>query len=51
MAEQEHEEHTKGGVYSVKELTGYTRDDRYITTRITKDGEDGFKVEPNRYRL
>lgn len=50
MAEQEHEEHTKGGVYSVKGKE-YTRDDRYITTRITKDGEDGFKVEPNRYRL
>ncbi|MFG2616089.1 glutathione S-transferase family protein [Streptomyces sp. NPDC048507] len=30
---------------------GYTRDSRYITTRITADGRDGFPVEPGRYRL
>ncbi|HCX86214.1 MAG TPA: glutathione-dependent reductase [Micrococcales bacterium] len=30
---------------------GYTRDARYITTRITRDGEDGYPVEPGRYRL
>ena len=29
----------------------YTRDQRYIATRITEDGRDGFPVEPGRYRL
>ena len=29
----------------------YDRDQRYITTRVTADGRDGFKVEPGRYRL
>ncbi|MGH8889418.1 MAG: glutathione S-transferase family protein [Acidothermaceae bacterium] len=29
----------------------YTRDQNYITTRITEDGEDGYAVEPGRYRL
>ena len=29
----------------------YTRDSRYITTRITADGRDGFPVEAGRYRL
>src|SRR5512139_2374169 len=29
----------------------YERDTRYITTRITADGSDGFRVEPGRYRL
>ncbi|MFJ6793519.1 glutathione S-transferase family protein [Streptomyces sp. NPDC091268] len=29
----------------------YARDSRYITTRITEDGRDGFPVEPGRYRL
>ena len=29
----------------------YTRDSRYITTRITEDGRDGYPVEPGRYRL
>ncbi|MEU3727476.1 glutathione S-transferase C-terminal domain-containing protein [Streptomyces sp. NPDC031705] len=29
----------------------YTRDSRYIGTRITADGRDGFPVEPGRYRL
>jgi putative glutathione S-transferase len=29
----------------------FTRDQRYITTRITTDGQDGFPVEPGRYRL
>jgi glutathionyl-hydroquinone reductase len=29
----------------------YTRDQRYLTTRITADGRDGFPVEPGRYRL
>ncbi|MEE1751396.1 glutathione S-transferase C-terminal domain-containing protein [Streptomyces sp. SP18CS02] len=30
---------------------GYSRDSRYIDTRITADGQDGFEVEPGRYRL
>ncbi|HUY48866.1 MAG TPA: glutathione S-transferase C-terminal domain-containing protein [Streptosporangiaceae bacterium] len=30
---------------------GFIRDQRYITTRITADGRDGFPVEPGRYRL
>jgi putative glutathione S-transferase len=29
----------------------FTRDQRYITTRITGDGRDGYPVEPGRYRL
>jgi glutathionyl-hydroquinone reductase len=29
----------------------FTRDMRYITTRITADGVDGYEVEPDRYRL
>lgn len=29
----------------------FTRDQRYIATRITADGRDGYPVEPDRYRL
>ncbi len=29
----------------------FVRDQRYITTRITAEGRDGFPVEPGRYRL
>ena len=29
----------------------FTRDQRYIATRSTADGRDGFPVEPGRYRL
>ena len=29
----------------------FIRDARYITTRITRDGRDGYPVEPGRYRL
>ena len=29
----------------------FTRDTNYITTRITRDGRDGYPVEPGRYRL
>jgi putative glutathione S-transferase len=29
----------------------FDRDSRYIPTRITADGRDGFPVEPGRYRL
>jgi len=49
-ANDEREEHSTGGKYSVKGK-GYERDSRYITTRITRDGEDGFPVEAGRYRL
>ncbi len=30
---------------------GFQRDTEYLTTRITRDGRDGFPVEPGRYRL
>ncbi|RLK58501.1 putative glutathione S-transferase [Actinokineospora cianjurensis] len=43
-------EQGQGGSYSV-EGEAYTRDSNYITTRVTRDGEDGFPVEPGRYRL
>ena len=33
------------------EADGYDRDTRYISTRITADGRDGYPVEPGRYRL
>jgi putative glutathione S-transferase len=29
----------------------FTRDSRYVPTRITADGRDGYPVEPGRYRL
>ncbi|HSE08280.1 MAG TPA: glutathione S-transferase C-terminal domain-containing protein [Nocardioidaceae bacterium] len=29
----------------------FDRDTRYISTRITEDGRDGYPVEPGRYRL
>ena len=29
----------------------FTRDQNYLTTRITADGRDGYPVEPGRYRL
>ncbi len=31
--------------------TEFKRDTNYIQTRITRDGRDGFPVEPGRYRL
>ncbi len=43
-------EHEVGGTYSVKGAE-FTRDTRYIATRITRDGADGFPVEAGRYRL
>jgi putative glutathione S-transferase len=37
---------------TAKERSGeFSRDMRYITTRITADGRDGYPVEPGRYRL
>ena len=35
----------------VAEGGDFTRDTRYINTRITADGSDGYPVEPGRYRL
>ena len=29
----------------------FSRDTKYIDTRITADGADGYPVEPGRYRL
>jgi glutathionyl-hydroquinone reductase len=29
----------------------YERDSSYVSTRITRDGRDGYRVEPGRYRL
>lgn len=29
----------------------FTRDDSYVTSRVTADGRDGYPVEPGRYRL
>ena len=49
MSEQA--EHSTGGVYSVKGKE-FTRDSRYITTRILRDpGPGDYPVEPGRYRL
>lgn len=50
MTDTQRDEHTQGGVYSVPGQA-YERDSRYITTRITRDGESGYAVEPGRYRL
>ncbi|GIF70782.1 glutathione S-transferase family protein [Asanoa siamensis] len=41
---------TESGVY-VDPAGEFTRDQRYIATRITRDGRDGYPVEPGRYRL
>lgn len=38
------------GVYS-KPGEAFERDTRYITTRVTRDGEEGYAVEAGRYRL
>jgi putative glutathione S-transferase len=38
------------GVY-VNPKGDFRRDTNYITTRITADGDDGYPVEPGRYRL
>jgi glutathionyl-hydroquinone reductase len=39
-----------GGKY-VEPGGEFTRDQRYIATRITADGRDGYPAEPGRYRL
>lgn len=38
------------GAY-VKPGSEFQRDTNYVTTRITRDGAEGFPVEPGRYRL
>jgi putative glutathione S-transferase len=43
-------ERSGGGGY-VNPGGEFTRDEDYITTRITTDGRDGYPVEPDRYRL
>jgi len=40
----------EGGTY-VSSTGEYSRDQRYITTRITAGGQNGYPVEPGRYRL
>ena len=42
--------HDQPGVYSTPGA-GFERDTRYLTTRITADGRDGWPVESGRYRL
>jgi putative glutathione S-transferase len=41
---------SQGGTY-VSSSGAYERDQRYLTTRITADGEDGWPVQAGRYRL
>ncbi len=43
-------EHSTSGLY-VAGGKEFSRDTRYIDTRITADGRDGYPVEPGRYRL
>ena len=50
MSTQETNEHDQKGSY-VHKGTSFDRDMNYIPTRITKDGEDGYPVEADRYRL
>ncbi|GAA2028016.1 glutathione S-transferase family protein [Pseudokineococcus marinus] len=40
---------TKGAYVTAGQ--GFQRDTAYIETRITRDGRDGYPVEPGRYRL
>jgi putative glutathione S-transferase len=40
----------KDGVYVIPDGE-FERDTQYIQTRITRDGRDGYPVEPGRYRL
>lgn len=37
--------------FNTADRQSFERDTRYITTRITADGRDGYPVEPDRYRL
>src|SRR6478672_2817859 len=44
------EDFSTDGAY-VTDGAEFTRDTNYIATRITRDGRDGYPVEPGRYRL
>ena len=44
------DDYSTKGAY-VTSGTEFTRDTNYITSRITRDGRDGYPVEPGRYRL
>ena len=44
------DEHNTTGAY-VNGGEAFERDTRYIETRITRDGRDGYRVEAGRYRL
>ena len=44
------EKTTKTGAY-VDPTGEFSRDQRYLATRITADGSDGYPVKPGRYRL
>src|SRR5690606_22724575 len=46
----ERPEHSQGGTYTV-EGQEFVRDSNYISTRVTRDGADGYPVEAGRYRL
>ncbi len=46
----ERDEHKKAGTYRV-DGQAFERDMNYIDDRITREGEDGWPVEPGRYRL
>lgn len=48
--ERSTDEHSTAGSY-VTQGSAFTRDMRYIATRITADGRDGYPVEAGRYRL
>ena len=50
MTDEQRPEHETGGTYTVPGKE-YTRDTKYLSTRITVDGGDGYPVEPGRYRL
>lgn len=45
-----HDDSARQGSYVASDGS-FERDTRYITTRITRDGGDGYPVEPDRYRL
>ncbi|WP_072687432.1 glutathione S-transferase family protein [Rhodococcus marinonascens] len=50
MTEQTEDRTAEDGTY-VEADAEFTRDTRYIPTRITVDGRDGYRVESGRYRL
>ncbi|AVM00849.1 glutathione-dependent reductase [Gordonia iterans] len=50
MATPDDSQTSEQGAYVLADQP-YERDTRYIETRITRDGRDGYPVEPGRYRL